>query len=165
MKHLKTLIYHLLLEGPHTGYAMAKEVEQRTGWKPSWGSIYPLLESMEAEGSISATQEGRSKVYTLTKTGEKEAHDAVSHSKELIGAVIERMKVFQEFSNEDLSMPIALLTEIQRTGRNPLRPISKNFTPLRNELLRLWQADLLQPNAERINKELSGLTERLRRIR
>jgi DNA-binding PadR family transcriptional regulator len=53
--HLKILVLTILNERPMSGYALMKEIERRTGfWRPSPGSIYPLLKSLEDGGMITA---------------------------------------------------------------------------------------------------------------
>ena len=47
------------------------EIEKMSwgSWRPSPGSVYPLLEEMSAEGLISKQQDGR---YTVTEKGKSE---------------------------------------------------------------------------------------------
>ncbi len=46
--------------GHHTGHM----------WRPSPGSMYPALESLESKGFISCQGDGRRKVYSLTPKGQ-----------------------------------------------------------------------------------------------
>ena len=62
---LRLIILRLLKSDEMTGSEISQTLEDWTEgqWKPSPGSIYPLLSSLEAEGVIKPTkQEGRSKV-------------------------------------------------------------------------------------------------------
>lgn len=61
----------LLAETPRNGYQLMQEIENRSGglWRPSPGSIYPVLQQLEDEGLVRPEgQEGR-RVYTLTDDG------------------------------------------------------------------------------------------------
>ena len=163
-KNLRTIVYHLLLEAPHTGYSIAKEAEARTGWKPSWGSIYPLLESMQNEGLIEAEEKGRSKEYTLTEKGTAIAKEHVTQTKEILGEIIERLQVLQEFCDEDLSIAISSLKEMQQTGKSPVGPIRKETVEMNQEIYRLYTSGLLKKNSTYIKEILENANQELRGI-
>jgi len=59
------LIYHLLGQGPKSGAELMDEVERlsRGFWRPSPGSVYPLLEEMTRDGVLKRGADGR---YSLT---------------------------------------------------------------------------------------------------
>ena len=61
----------LLAEGPRNGYQLIQEIESRSGglWRPSPGSMYPVLQQLEDEGLVRPEgQEGR-RVFQLTDEG------------------------------------------------------------------------------------------------
>lgn len=69
---LKFLIIRMMYDKDLTGSQIMQIFEERTKgkWKPSPGSIYPLLKNLEDEGIIETVHtEGRSKLYRLTDTG------------------------------------------------------------------------------------------------
>jgi DNA-binding PadR family transcriptional regulator len=69
---LKLLIVRLLAKREHTGTQIMEILEERSQgkWRPSPGSIYPLLSSLEEDGLIKTVRtEGRSKIYTLSEKG------------------------------------------------------------------------------------------------
>ena len=69
---LKYLILKLLDEKPDTGYGIISRIEKRTGfWKPSTGSIYPLLENLTDKGLIKKSEIGGRAVYKLTEKGKR----------------------------------------------------------------------------------------------
>jgi DNA-binding PadR family transcriptional regulator len=58
-----------------------RRLEEQAGgrWRPSPGSVYPLLQLLEDEGLIRGTdQEGR-RVYELTETGRAQADQDMLH--------------------------------------------------------------------------------------
>ncbi len=61
----------LLAEEPRNGYGLMQEIEARSGgaWRPSPGSVYPILQQLEDEGLVVAESRGPGKVYTLTDDG------------------------------------------------------------------------------------------------
>lgn len=67
---LKYWILKLMSNKPMNGAELIKEVNTRSGghWKPSPGSIYPALSSLERNGLIEKNGEGK---YFITKKGEE----------------------------------------------------------------------------------------------
>jgi DNA-binding PadR family transcriptional regulator len=69
---VRAAVLLLLEEQPRNGYQLMEESEQRSGgaWRPSPGSVYPVLSQLEDEGLISATADadGR-KQFELTPLG------------------------------------------------------------------------------------------------
>ena len=69
---LKLLIARLLTKRELTGTQIMEILEERSQgkWRPSPGSIYPLLSSLEENGLIKTVRtDGRSKIYTLSEKG------------------------------------------------------------------------------------------------
>ncbi|MGC9310273.1 MAG: PadR family transcriptional regulator [Candidatus Aenigmatarchaeota archaeon] len=68
---LRSYVIGLLAKKPLHGYALMDTIEERTGfWRPSPGTIYPLLESMEKDGWIEEIPgPERKKQYRLTGKG------------------------------------------------------------------------------------------------
>jgi DNA-binding PadR family transcriptional regulator len=86
---LKTYLLEMLSEGPIHGYAVMEKVEKITGfWKPSPGTIYPLLNSLVKEGYAEILSgSGRKKEYRLTKKG-KRLHLQVRETRYLLNEKI-----------------------------------------------------------------------------
>ena len=68
---LKPCILLLLFEkGAKHGYGIIRFLEEITCWKPSPGSVYPVLKSLCKEGLIKEVKlHSRKKKYTLTSKG------------------------------------------------------------------------------------------------
>lgn len=61
----------MLLKKPMCGYDIMKYIQEHFGcWKPSPGSVYPMLKRMEHDGLITKKQEGRKKIYLITERGD-----------------------------------------------------------------------------------------------
>jgi DNA-binding PadR family transcriptional regulator len=69
---LKFHILGVLKSGPTHGYEIMHRISHHTGhvWRPSPGSMYPALESLETGGFITCQGDGRRKIYSLTSKGE-----------------------------------------------------------------------------------------------
>ena len=68
---LHLVLMSLLSQQPMHGYELMGELQRRTSgrYKPSPGSIYPAVQSLQAEGLIEATTEGDRRVYKITPMG------------------------------------------------------------------------------------------------
>lgn len=70
---LKVLVLYILSEGPKNGAELMDTIDVMSHghWKPSPGSIYPLLSKATQENLIVKREDRR---YELTKTGLEEIH-------------------------------------------------------------------------------------------
>jgi DNA-binding PadR family transcriptional regulator len=68
---LRIWVFTILRQGPKNGADIMNQIEliSHGRWRPSPGSIYPLLEQLCKEGSISKLEDGR---YELTEKGKQE---------------------------------------------------------------------------------------------
>ncbi len=84
---LRFFVLKLLSEKPLSGSEIMGEVESMTGghWKPSPGSIYPLISWLQDEGYIKEvpTEEAGMKRYTLTDQGKTFLDEHVKRKEEL----------------------------------------------------------------------------------
>ncbi len=66
---VKFLVLQLLLDEPRHGYEVIRAIEERRGFRPSAGSIYPTLQMLEEGGFVSGAEVDGKRVYTITDTG------------------------------------------------------------------------------------------------
>lgn len=68
---VRAAVVLLLEEKPSNGYQLIQELSERSNeaWRPSPGSIYPVLQQLEDEGLITAASEGAGRTYQLTDAG------------------------------------------------------------------------------------------------
>ncbi len=74
---LKMWMLKIISEKEVSGYEIMKTVNELTGKKPSTGSVYPLLKSMQNGGWIIGKKLGLKTVYQITDSGKKvlETHE------------------------------------------------------------------------------------------
>jgi DNA-binding PadR family transcriptional regulator len=77
---VRTAVLILLAEAPRNGYQLMQEIESRSGglWRPSPGSMYPVLQQLEDEGLVRPEGQDGRRVFQLTDEGRSyvEAHAA-----------------------------------------------------------------------------------------
>lgn len=66
---VKYLVLEVLTESPRHGYQIIGAIEERRGFRPSAGSIYPTLQLLEDGGFVTAAEVDGKRVYTITDTG------------------------------------------------------------------------------------------------
>ena len=69
--HLRISILRILFEGDRKGLDIIRRLEEVTdgAWKPSPGSVYPVLQELEEADLISGRIDGRSIMYSITRDG------------------------------------------------------------------------------------------------
>jgi len=68
---VRAAILVLLDEESRNGYGIMQEIEERSAgaWRPSPGSVYPVLQQLEDEGLVRADESGERKLIQLTDAG------------------------------------------------------------------------------------------------
>ena len=164
---LKYYILKLLSEEPLTGYGLMKRIEEETGfWKPSTGSVYPLLQALEEQGWLTHEGEAERKVYKLTEAGHqalKEAH----HAKEEILDGLQRAfeifrRVFGPEEVEPLQSRLQSLLRDESLGSERIpKALQSRIILLRHVLLSLPYERLSEEELSAINCVLEEALDRL----
>jgi len=68
---LKYIVLTVISKKSTHGYEIIKTIEtcSKGKWKPSTGSIYPILDYLVSEGYVQSEEIDRKKVYTITPEG------------------------------------------------------------------------------------------------
>ena len=82
---LRRLSFQFLRESPMSGSEIADRIEECTGWRPSPGSIYPLLSHMQDAGLIRPHEDEDSslKRFELTEIGRVHADEMRVHDEQM----------------------------------------------------------------------------------
>ncbi|BCS93826.1 hypothetical protein L3N51_00574 [Metallosphaera sp. J1] len=101
---LRFVILFSLNESPKNGIEIMKEIEEMTKgwWRPSPGSLYPMLAKMSQEGFIRRREDGK---YELTEIGKDEI--------EIIRQRMAVMSSFKESMRREPSSPEEIIEEIE----------------------------------------------------
>lgn len=98
---LRLFILRTISEEAKSGYDILREIEGKSpdDWRPSKGTIYPILGNLEKEGLITAVEEGaRSRrAYRTTDAGLDHLHEVVTrHRAEHRARMAGRRLLFEE---------------------------------------------------------------------
>ena len=71
--NVRAAILALLAEEPRHGYSIMTELAARSGglWRPSPGSVYPVLQQLQDEGLVRSDDADSRKVFELTDAGRR----------------------------------------------------------------------------------------------
>ncbi|NUN11029.1 PadR family transcriptional regulator [Candidatus Micrarchaeota archaeon] len=127
---LKLFALSVLSREKTTGKQLAEKVFSYTGgkWKPSFGSIYPLLSKLEADGFTKSTVTRSGEVfYEITAKGKKELE--------------KEKKLLSSRMNEHLRSCMPLLMQVLHNWSeeevNHFREEHEEFLLLRDKLMKL----------------------------
>jgi len=155
---LRFLVLKLLMEKPMSGAEIVKEIEQETDgrWKPSPGSIYPLLASLQDEGYTieSPTEESGMKQYRLTDEGKTFFEEQVKFGQKFMKKL--------EFLAPMLvgGFQFGINHENLRDIRGSAKKVVKTFIDLRTAM----KDNLTKQDAEEIAEILNDCAKKLEKI-
>ncbi len=68
---LRFVLLDLLRDKPAHGYELIRALEERSHgfYTPSTGSVYPILQTLQEQGYVTATERAGKKTYTITAHG------------------------------------------------------------------------------------------------
>lgn len=159
--YLRMLVLELLAAEERSGYALVKIIHERTGWKPSYGSIYPLLERLEAGGFVTVREEGRSKVYALTAEGKRTAKEECATRSKAHAALIEQLDLLAGMGDEHAKDAADMLRQAHTQGRFPETP---ELVEMRREVFRIFRDGLDTKYRAELKEILLDTTRKLKKI-
>ncbi|HIE18149.1 TPA: PadR family transcriptional regulator [Candidatus Bathyarchaeota archaeon] len=116
-------VLRLLRCTPMSGSELMEEIERRTGWRPSPGSIYPLLAKLEGRKFIKKvkSEEAGLKRFMLTEKGKErlKEYDMMNEIFRRKFHTIRRMwlKIYKEMDEDLYQSNVRLFESIERINR------------------------------------------------
>ncbi len=163
--HLKFYVLRLLLDADLTGYGLMKAIEQDTGfWKPSAGSLYPLLSAMHDDHLIEeASESGGSPRWRITDEGRQTYEQAAETKDELLSSMRRSLVVFSKVFGSASLESLAERLDQWETGRTDFQTLGPLFMDLHDAL---WALPPLSPDQEGEAREiLEAARDALERLR
>ncbi len=124
--HLRYFVLKTINKKKMYGYAIINTCYEATNkeWKPSFGSIYPMLKKLEKEGLIESSVEKHGnrivKVYSITKKG-----------KERLKILEKRRAVLENLLKHEGKIKEKILNSLEKIGA------TKELAALRNAFLKV----------------------------
>src|SRR3954452_4192060 len=89
---IRTAVLAVLVEEPGHGYEVMQRLETKSegAWRPSPGSVYPMLQLLEDEGLVRSTERDGKRVFEVTDAGSTEAASRAEEAGGAPGALARR---------------------------------------------------------------------------
>ncbi|HED03475.1 MAG TPA: PadR family transcriptional regulator [Candidatus Fraserbacteria bacterium] len=173
---LKYYLLKLLSEREHSGYGLMKAIEAETGfWKPSAGSIYPLIGALQEQGLIelapSAEHDDKEKKsYRLTAAGRQAIEEARQAKAEIFASLKRALEVFARIFGDEEAAELARQMESwfkegipPNWGEIP-RSVRPRLQLLRQTLLGLPYEELSTQQLDQVIRIIDESTRQLGRL-
>jgi DNA-binding PadR family transcriptional regulator len=163
--NLKLIVMNKLKEESLSGYDLIKEIYNSTGsWKPSFGSMYPLLKELHKNKLVSIKVVNRKKVYSLTAQGIKVLEEALNASQDTIKMMLKEFKIMENICTPlERKHTAAIITEIQKNSL-PFININEELDSLHKIIFRLNSNGKLKTKEKEIKKIFNEAIINLRKI-
>ncbi len=90
---LSFLILFLLSKRRMYGLELAGEIGRRKAEAPNPGTLYPALKSLEGQGLIRGSVQGKTKSYRLTPKGRRELGDAARYFYQAYADIVDEVRL------------------------------------------------------------------------
>ncbi len=126
---LRPLVLAMVARSPKNGAQIMDEIERMSwgGWRPSPGSVYPLLDDMASEGLIKKREDGS---YEITEKGKAEADFP-------FGMPFQHRAYTVEDMVNEINGYVSYFEDLSRTDRSKIALQSDKLRGLADRLSRL----------------------------
>lgn len=163
--HLKIIVLKILSTKKMSGYDLAKEIEQTTQyWKPSFGSIYPMLKDLNSKGLIDVETIGRRKVYHVTELGKKTIKDILKTKEEIFNLALSNIKNLEMICNKREIAYIRKLHNGLKTTFLPFKGLTKEMNEINQEVMKLNDAKMEEKKIRGIKKILQDAINNIKKV-
>src|SRR3989338_5291423 len=137
--YLRLIVMKTLLNKELSGYDLIKQIELNTGtWKPSFGSIYPLLERLLKEKLVQVKEQGRRKIYSLTAEGRKHLAIIDKSKNMMVDRLIETWNAFGKITDKrEMSFMLEIFNSL-RKGQLPFKELNPELNEFRATVFELY---------------------------
>lgn len=162
--HLDLIVLKTLNDGNKSGYGLIKNIKESTGWKPSTGSMYPLLDKLLRNKLVGVKEVGRKKIYHITKDGRDCLLGFNKKREKLVEEMKSSIKVIENICNiGDTRFLVELMDRLKKSDA-PFGAITKDMIEFRDELFKLLNKDF-EKNSAKIKKILKNTIKEFREIK
>ena len=161
--YLRLIVMKTLLNRKLSGYDLIKQIEKDTGtWKPSFGSIYPLLEKLLKEKLVEVEVSGRRKLYFLTKEGKKHLSIIDKSKNTLVDKLIATWNAFGKITDRrEMNFMLEVFNSIKK-GQLPFKEFNPELNEFRATIFELYSTG---KDRKKVKTVLRNTLKKLRAIK
>ena len=152
--YLRLIVMKNLANKKLSGYDLIKQIEKDTGtWKPSFGSIYPLLEKLLKEKLVEVEAEGRRKLYYLTNEGKKHLVVIDKSKNKLVDGLIAAWNAFGKITDRrEMNFMLEVFNSLKK-GHLPFKELNPELNEFRATIFELYSSGKDRKKMKAILKE------------
>ena len=160
--YLRLIVMKTLSNKKLSGYGLIKQIEKDTGtWKPSFGSIYPLLDKLLKEKLVQVEAQGRKKVYSLTNEGKKHLVLIDKSKNELVDKLIATWNAFGKITDKrEMNFMLEVFNSIKK-GQLPFKELNPELNQFRANVFEAYSSG---KDRKKIKSVLSETVKKLKSI-
>lgn len=158
--YLKISVLKILSEKDQSGYNLMKHIEEAIGKKPSSGSMYPLLRSLQQQKYITNKTKERSKVYSLTSQGKSHLREILSHRQEILNKMDQSHRYFERICGQKQPGMKLIFQKILQ-GKAPFGAFTTDAIHFRDTLFKVTQQDLSVTQQQKIKTLIQKTTREI----
>ncbi|MBI4145286.1 PadR family transcriptional regulator [Candidatus Woesearchaeota archaeon] len=157
---LRLAVLRQLSKRPLSGYSIMQAITDESGWKPSPGSIYPLLASLVGENLATVRSQGRRRIYALTKEGTDTLQELLGQNRARLDRLASQLRICSPpLADKDRLAVIERLSK----GDAPFGWLTRDLLELRRLAFAVTTKDIREGERREIRKAIALLLDALRR--
>lgn len=161
--YLRLIVMKTLANRKLSGYGLIKQIEKDTGtWKPSFGSIYPLLDKLLKERLVEVEIQGRKKLYFLTNEGKKHLGIIDKSKNSIVDKLIAAFNAFGKITDRrEMGFMMEILNSLKK-GQLPFKELNPELNEFRATIFGVYSTG---KNRKKIKHVLRGTIRKLKSIK
>ena len=160
---LKIVVLKILNHKDNTGYGLINEIKTKTGfWKPSPGSIYPLMNELLRKKLVTCKKDKNKKIYSITSKGKNVYKKIEYKKKQILDDIIGGVK-FLEVLGEDKEELKYIIDFLKGFDKGDF-PFKENYDDLIEFRRVFFKVAKDKKNSKKVNKILKEATKKLLRL-
>ena len=162
--HLKVIVLRSLEKKSMSGYDLVKDIAAATHWKPSFGSIYPLLKDLHSKSLVSVRTSGRRKIYSISPKGRQALKDIFKTKDRIYNMTMESLKGLEAVCTPKELDFVRRLHLNLRTNLMPFKEATNEMTQFTEVMMNLADENKIAMHEKEIRQALSQTITKLKRI-
>jgi len=160
---LKLIVLKILNRKDNTGYGLINEIETKTGfWKPSPGSMYPLMNDLLKKKLVTCKKDKNKKIYSITSKGKKVYKEIENKREQILNDLIEGIK-FLEVLGEDKEELKYIIDFLKGFEKGDF-PFKENYESLIEFRTTFFKVAKDKKNSREVNKVLKEASKKLNQL-
>lgn len=132
---LKYIVLRALEKENMSGYKIMSYLEKAIGWKPSPGSVYPVLKDLLTHKWVSVKLEGKKKIYKLNIKGKQEINAFSKRNEEFLEHIRKNISAYEKFADKKETKDMIKFHKQMTKGELPFKWLTPELIEIRKEIV------------------------------